>query len=66
MCRWTFWYVYSMSHRDKKKVKQVRKNEYELREVYSFETVSDAFVADRWFRLRTSGACSIMSTGCPR
>ena len=42
MCRWTFWYVYSMSHRDKKKVKQVRKNEYELREVYSFETVSDA------------------------
>ena len=43
MCRWTFWYVYSMSHRDKKKVKQVRKNEYELREVYSFETVSDAW-----------------------
>lgn len=38
--QWTFWYVYSMSHRDKKKVKQVRKNEYELREVYSFETVS--------------------------
>ena len=37
---WTFWYVYSMSHRDKKKIKQVRKNEYELREVYSFETVS--------------------------
>lgn len=37
---WTFWYVYSMSHRDKKKIKQVRKNEYELREVYSFSTVS--------------------------
>ena len=40
---WTFWYVYSMSHRDKKKIKQVRKNEYELREVYSFETVSQNF-----------------------
>ena len=32
-----------MSHRDKKKVKQVRKNEYELREVYSFETVRQTF-----------------------
>ena len=42
---WTFWYVYSMSHRDKKKIKQVRKNEYELREVYSFETVSRKYCA---------------------
>lgn len=38
---WTFWYVYSMSHQEKKKIKQVRRNEYELREVYSFESVSD-------------------------
>ena len=40
LSEWTFWYVYSMSHRDKKKNKQVRRNEYELREVYSFESVS--------------------------
>ena len=38
--RWTFWYVYSISHRDKKKIKQMRRNDYDLREVYSFETVS--------------------------
>ena len=29
-----------MSHRDKKKIKQMRRNDYDLREVYSFETVS--------------------------
>ena len=38
--RWSFWYVYSMSHHDKKKIKQMRRNDYELREVYSFDTVS--------------------------
>lgn len=32
--------MYSMSHRDKKKIKQMRRNDYDLREVYSFETVS--------------------------
>jgi len=29
-----------MSHRDKKKTKQLRRNDYDLREVYSFESVS--------------------------
>ena len=29
-----------MSHHDKKKIKQMRRNDYELREVYSFDTVS--------------------------
>ena len=37
-----------MSHRDKKKIKQVRKNEYELREVYSFETVSRNFAPNNF------------------
>ena len=30
-----------MSHRDKKRTKQMRRNDYDLREVYSFETVSE-------------------------
>ena len=30
-----------MSHRDKKKIKQMRRNDYDLREVYSFETIED-------------------------
>lgn len=30
-----------MSHRDKKKTKQLRRNDYDLREVYSFETIED-------------------------
>ena len=29
-----------MSHLEKKKSKQIKRNDYDLREVYSFETVS--------------------------
>ena len=27
-CEWTFWYVYMLSHREKKKIKKARYNEY--------------------------------------
>ena len=38
--RWTFWYVYTISHREKKKLKiRSRQNEYTLNEVFSFGTV---------------------------
>ena len=30
-----------MSHRDKKKARQMKRNDYDLREVYSFETIED-------------------------
>lgn len=40
--RWTFWYVYSMSHREKMKhSRKNRSNEYVLHEVFSFGTVED-------------------------
>ena len=39
---WTFWYVYTLSHNEKKKQsKKGRHNEYILHEVYSFDTVED-------------------------
>ena len=39
-CRWTFWYVYTLSHIEKKKMrKKGRFNEYVLHEVFSFGTV---------------------------
>lgn len=38
--RWTLWYVYTLSHREKKKMgKKGRFNEYVLHEVFSFGTV---------------------------
>jgi translation initiation factor 4E len=42
--RWTFWYVYTLSHSAKKKnrhAKGQRFNEYVLHEVYTFATVED-------------------------
>ena len=39
--RWTFWYVYTLSHREKQKYpRKNRFNEYILHEVFSFGTVS--------------------------
>lgn len=42
---WTFWYVYTLSHNEKKKQikkgKKGRQNEYILHEVYSFNTIED-------------------------
>lgn len=39
---WTFWYVYTLSHNEKKKQsKKNRHNEYILHEVYSFDTIED-------------------------
>ena len=39
---WTFWYVYTLSHNEKKKQgKKGRHHEYILHEVYSFKTVED-------------------------
>ena len=41
-CRWTFWYVYTLSHNEKKKQgKRGRHHEYILHEVYSFNTIED-------------------------
>ena len=39
--RWTFWYVYTLSHREKKKMKRVRHYEYVLHEVFTFSTLED-------------------------
>jgi len=40
--RWTFWYVYTLSHNEKKKQgKRGRHHEYILHEVYSFGTIED-------------------------
>jgi translation initiation factor 4E len=40
--RWTFWYVYTLSHNEKKKQgKKGRHHEYILHDVYSFTTVED-------------------------
>ena len=40
--RWTFWYVYTLSHNEKKKQgKRGRHHEYILHEVYSFNTIED-------------------------
>ena len=42
MCRWTFWYVYTLSHNEKKKQgRKGRHHEYILHEVYSFDTIED-------------------------
>jgi len=41
---WTFWYVYMLSHREKRKIRKARYNEYQLHEVYSFNTVSRSIV----------------------
>jgi hypothetical protein len=39
--RWTFWYVYTLSHREKLKYgKKGRFNEYVLHEVFSFGSVT--------------------------
>ena len=39
---WTFWYVYTLSHNEKKKQgKKGRHHEYILHEVYSFNTIED-------------------------
>ena len=39
---WTFWYVYTLSHNEKKKQgKRGRHHDYILHEVYSFNTVED-------------------------
>jgi len=38
---WTFWYVYTLSHREKKKMKRVRHYEYVLHEVFTFNTLED-------------------------
>ena len=40
--RWTFWYVYTLSHNEKKKQgKKGRHHDYSLHEVYSFNTIED-------------------------
>ena len=40
--RWTFWYVYTLSHNEKKKQgKKGRHHDYILHEVYSFNTIED-------------------------
>ena len=40
--RWTFWYVYTLSHNEKKKQgKRGRHHEYILHEVYSFNTLEN-------------------------
>lgn len=38
---WTFWYVYTLSHREKKKQKRSRHYEYVLHEVFTFNTLED-------------------------
>ena len=41
--RWTFWYVYTLSHREKKRMnkKNARYKEYLLHEVYTFGTIEE-------------------------
>jgi translation initiation factor 4E len=42
-CRWTFWYVHTVSHREKKRMskKNNRYHEYTLHEVFTFGTIED-------------------------
>ena len=57
---WTFWYVYTLSHREKKKLgKKGRFNEYVLHEVFSFGTVSRRKCL-LVCRLKTFGECTII------